>query len=89
MPLVDKTSKQQTRTTHHNSGFWAGNAEFERRILLPVPKHKRESMQEPVVGVAKGGKGLRIGVAIQTAIERAASFDKSLPGIEVVWVGFL
>jgi hypothetical protein len=53
-------------------------------VALPIHEEQRELGEEAIVDVAKGGDGLRTGVAIKAAFERFYSPDEDVPRLVVV-----
>ena len=74
------------KSPYHFCSFSAGDGEFKVCIFFPISKKKRKLCKEAIVDVAHCRDGLRIGVAVDSALECLCAADKLLPGLEVVWI---
>lgn len=69
---------------YHLCGFSAGDRKLKVGVFLPIPKQKRKLCEEAIVDVAHCRDGLRIGVAVDSALECLCAPNKLLPDLEVV-----
>lgn len=72
------------RQSHHLRRLSARDRELQVGILLPVPEQQRVLGQKAVVDAPHGRNGLRVGVAVDAALEVLRGADELLPRIEVV-----
>jgi hypothetical protein len=72
--------------SYHVRCFCTRDGELQVGIFLPVSEQQGEFSQEPIVDVSDSCYGLRIGVAIDSTLQRLGTTNKLLPRLEVVRV---
>jgi hypothetical protein len=75
-----------TPFVNHVRCFCTRDGELQVGIFLPVSEQQGEFSQEPIVDVSDSCYGLRIGVAIDSTLQRLGTTNKLLPRLEVVRV---
>lgn len=71
---------------YHVRSLCSRHRELQIGILLPVTEEQGELGQKPVVCASDSCNGLRVGVAIDSTLQRLCGANEFLPCLEVVGI---